>query len=215
MAIILKPTITISNKGIYTFIAIAVLLGISGIVYAYTNGIGGNPAVMGHSIDEIQTCGNNQVLKTNSSGNWQCVNISSLSERCISVGVNNNYKEVTLIKEGKNICDVPYGCTILLYKTKLTLSGLLTGDFTDIYDLDGSTGWLYIQDAEGDYREGISGESSGTNGDATEKMIRDWGSCDIYDDKSSAGITVSKDNLVIRDNVDDAYACAISICSRN
>ena len=57
MAIILKPTITISNKAIYTFIAIAVLLTISGIVYAYTIDSSGNPEVMGHSADEVERVG--------------------------------------------------------------------------------------------------------------------------------------------------------------
>jgi len=54
MTIILKPTITISNKAIYTFIAVVVLLGISGVVYAYSLDSSGTPSIMGHSTDEIE-----------------------------------------------------------------------------------------------------------------------------------------------------------------
>lgn len=57
MAITLKPTIIISNKAIYTFITIVVLLITSGIVVAYNADWAtspGNPAVHGHSPDEVE-----------------------------------------------------------------------------------------------------------------------------------------------------------------
>jgi hypothetical protein len=48
-----KVNINISNKTTYTLIAIFSLLFISGLVYAY-NSIPANPAVMGHSADEVK-----------------------------------------------------------------------------------------------------------------------------------------------------------------
>ncbi len=53
MVIVINPKITISNKVLYTFIAVSILLTISGIVYAFTYDGSGDPAVMGHSADEV------------------------------------------------------------------------------------------------------------------------------------------------------------------
>ena len=46
--------INISNRAVYTLIALALLLVIGGVVYAYTTDGSGSPSVMGHSADEIE-----------------------------------------------------------------------------------------------------------------------------------------------------------------
>ena len=46
-------TIKISNRAIYTLIAILLVLGMGAGVYAY-NSAYGDPSVMGHSSDEIE-----------------------------------------------------------------------------------------------------------------------------------------------------------------
>jgi len=68
--------INFQKKDLFLLSAIIVFLVGVGFVVAY----GGNqPTVMGHSYNEIQTCGAvNQTLVTNLSGSWQCVNISKL-----------------------------------------------------------------------------------------------------------------------------------------
>jgi hypothetical protein len=68
------------NKGslILASVAFVFLLGI-GFTVAYNSGnAGGNPAIMGHSFDEIQLlgCVNGQILKM-VSGSWACAEDSS------------------------------------------------------------------------------------------------------------------------------------------
>jgi len=58
------------KKDLWLLSAIVVFLVGVGFVVAY----GGNdPAVMGHSYQELQKCGANLILKTNPSGQWECV----------------------------------------------------------------------------------------------------------------------------------------------
>lgn len=70
----MKIQINISNKTAYVLMGILGLMIISGFVYAYNpDGMGGNPAVMGHSLDElsIPNCVDGQILKK-VSGAWTC-----------------------------------------------------------------------------------------------------------------------------------------------
>jgi len=46
-------SLTLGNKTFYTLIGIVSLFLIAGVVYAYNLAGTGNPAVMGHTIDEI------------------------------------------------------------------------------------------------------------------------------------------------------------------
>lgn len=65
-------TFRLSNKMFYTLILIGILIVSSWIVFAYG---GNNPPVMGHSLGEIDPCGDGQILKT-SGGSWACVDES-------------------------------------------------------------------------------------------------------------------------------------------
>jgi hypothetical protein len=50
----IKIKLNVSNKLLYSILAIILVIGISAVVYAYNpSGTGGNPAIFGHSADEI------------------------------------------------------------------------------------------------------------------------------------------------------------------
>ena len=63
--------INLSNRWLYTFIAIGILMIIGVGVYAWSNPTTG----VGHSHDEIEPCPDGQILQT-SGGAWGCVNMS-------------------------------------------------------------------------------------------------------------------------------------------
>jgi len=126
----------------------------------------------------------------------------------ISDAGTQGYYEVDLIKDGKNICETPNGCDILLY----TMS-----DTDDIPTNMPSGGEIdpYLQDNLGNYREGVGGtDSSGINGDADEATIYNWGGqCEINDDYTAEGFTASKDTFILYDKT-NGDRCVISICGR-
>jgi len=65
----LKVNIHLTNRWLYTFIAIGILAAIGVGVYAATY----SPSGAGHPYTEISTCSANQILKMNSAGNaWEC-----------------------------------------------------------------------------------------------------------------------------------------------
>jgi len=130
----------------------------------------------------------------------------SLGEKCAYVesGVGEQgYYEINLIVNGRNICETPHGCEVILYQM---------WDSGGLSDIDGDAHKIYLQDQNGNYRELLSGESGGVNGDASETRLRDW-DCDIYDDRAGEGFTPSKDTLILRDN-DGNERCGASICAR-
>lgn len=68
----LEVHIHLTNRWLYTFIAIVILLAIGVGVYAVTYTASG----AGHSYNEISTCGANQILQMNSAGTaWTCTNL--------------------------------------------------------------------------------------------------------------------------------------------
>ena len=56
-----------SNRWLYTFIALGILLIIGVGVYADANGVG-------HDFSQLQTCSDSQILKMNGAGAWACAN---------------------------------------------------------------------------------------------------------------------------------------------
>jgi len=63
----MKVIINISNRWLYTIIAIGVLAIISVGVYAYVG-----PNEIGHDLEDIEPCSNGEILQT-SGGAWSCV----------------------------------------------------------------------------------------------------------------------------------------------
>ena len=61
--------IHLTNRWLYTLIAIGILAAIGIGVYAYGTA---NPAVFGHSYNELQPCSGTQILKMNGAGAWAC-----------------------------------------------------------------------------------------------------------------------------------------------
>ena len=62
--------INFKKKDLWLLSAIVVFLIGVGFVIAWDSN---NPAVMGHSYQELQKCLANQILKTNPNGQWECV----------------------------------------------------------------------------------------------------------------------------------------------
>jgi hypothetical protein len=68
--------INIQKKDLFLISALVVFLIGTGIIIAYNPGGTTNPAIVGHSLNELQKCPAGQILKSNSStGEWNCENI--------------------------------------------------------------------------------------------------------------------------------------------
>ena len=59
--------VSFSDRWLYTFIALGIIILLGVVVYGWSNSAG-----VGHGLDEIQPCGDGEILKT-SSGSWSCV----------------------------------------------------------------------------------------------------------------------------------------------
>lgn len=64
--------IHLSNRWLYTLIAIGIISILGVVVYAYGTS---NPFVFGHSLNELERCAEGQTLRV-SSGSWVCVDTS-------------------------------------------------------------------------------------------------------------------------------------------
>ena len=100
-------TINISNRGVYTLIAILILITVGGIVFAYTTDGSGIPNIMGHSADEIQG-GTGEIEQTvielNPASNEAIV---SCEEGWIRTGCSSGRPDISnadAIPEGENSC---------------------------------------------------------------------------------------------------------------
>lgn len=70
--------IKIEKKELWLIAAIIVFLVGVGYVIAYDPSGSGNPAIMGHSLNELEKCPANKVLKMDATGtNWQCLDDDS------------------------------------------------------------------------------------------------------------------------------------------
>ena len=63
--------IKINNKIYYLLVLVLVVIIINGIVIAFTTDGSGDPTKMGHSIDELATCAEGEIIKI-VSGSWVC-----------------------------------------------------------------------------------------------------------------------------------------------
>ena len=86
--------IKFQKKDLWLLSAIVVFLIGVGFVVAFG---GNNPAVMGHSLNEIEKCSANQTLKADANGDWACANAVSgglpqqiICERCADGETNGN-----------------------------------------------------------------------------------------------------------------------------
>jgi hypothetical protein len=74
----------------YAFIIISLLVVIAGVVIGYAyNSSPANPAVMGHSINEVDgiTCVSGQAVTRNSSG-WGCVALNTFNVDALKIACN-------------------------------------------------------------------------------------------------------------------------------
>jgi len=62
-------TINIRNRDFLLFFLVVVFFVTIGYVIDYNSE---DPAIMGHSLGEIQRCSAGQILKSNTEGNWVC-----------------------------------------------------------------------------------------------------------------------------------------------
>jgi len=95
----LTINIHLTNRWLYTFIAIGILAAIGVGVYAATY----SPSGAGHPYTEISTCGANQILKMNSAGNaWICASddVGSISTNPLYVEGAITSPEGTLRDDG-------------------------------------------------------------------------------------------------------------------
>lgn len=109
--------INLSNRWLYTLIAIGIVLVVCVGVYAV--GIIPNP---GHQINQLQTCDNNQILET-VNGVWTCVALPSAPSGTIS-----GLEMVTKICPSSSSCNVPCSSG----KKILSGSGYCTGAIVGI-----------------------------------------------------------------------------------
>jgi len=75
--------IKIENRSFILIMILLVVIIFGGFVIAYNPSGTANPAVMGHSYNEIQTCAEGQVLKV-VNGNWACSSASGGSLECVT-----------------------------------------------------------------------------------------------------------------------------------
>ena len=73
--------IDLSSRKFYLFFLLIVVLALAGVSYAYNSNwktVPGNPAVVGHSPDELAAdCEEGQVLKV-SGGKWVCADVANV-----------------------------------------------------------------------------------------------------------------------------------------
>ena len=164
---------------------------------------GGNPAVFGHSLDELEgfpDCGDDEVLKHNASI-WECVLINVEDDPCVNfVAQANGFHDISLLVDDNNICENVNGCSIVFFLEDG--AGIRTKHYNQYPS-------LYTQDSAGRF---VYWTNKGAiNGDSSEKHLINWGNCDLFDDYPDE-LTPSKESLVLRDSHENN--CGISICAR-
>ena len=113
-------SLTFQKTDLFLISAVFIFLVAVGFVIATNSG---NPAVMGHSYNEIQTCSNGQILET-IGGNWVCTD-ALVKKRIFvtSTTYTGNMKD-----SGGSIPDAPDGLTGADWKCmQRALAGGLTG----------------------------------------------------------------------------------------
>ena len=109
--------IHLSNRWLYTLIAIGIISILGVVVYAYGTS---NPSAFGHSINELERCSSGQMLRT-SGGSWVCTNSNVIiyrMNRACETGVFRGLTEPLVLRP---TCFVEtwaspqssYGCTDL------------------------------------------------------------------------------------------------------
>ena len=82
----IKIKLNVSNKLLYSVLAIILVIGISAIVYAYNpSGTGGIPSVFGHSADEIEGLGSNNIdMYVDTTTKKLCYQNGTITSGCIT-----------------------------------------------------------------------------------------------------------------------------------
>jgi hypothetical protein len=134
-----KVTIKINftNRWLYTFILIGILVIISAGVYAWANSAG-----VGHEYTEIKPCANGQILKTNLAGTaWECAGDTDTDTRCDTTNCGQlRTSSSTLVTnlnadmvDGKSISTAIYQCPSVPagdYRCTSTCGGQITTSST-------------------------------------------------------------------------------------
>ena len=143
-----------------------IVLSVAGFGYAYGSG---DPLVNGHDSEELDL---SDICMSDGTGCYEkmCLRYT------IDMTEKNKFYNVSLLRNGENICETPFGCRMYGY-VEVKATGLL--------DIDGAMmdKGYYIQKSDGVYRENMGGEAGKTNGDATDTVLSTWkGKIKLYDD---------------------------------
>ena len=138
-----------------------------------------------------------------------------LGRPCVTLLTPNKTDEqkyvLSLLVDGKNICDGPHGCDILaygIYDSDHANSGKPSHMRPSGHYVEGSANnWVYDDDEEA--------ETRGKNGDATSVKIAGVTSdtdCRLLDDYS--GVSTKSYEFVVQDS-DANERCRVSVCARD
>ncbi|MEK6850563.1 MAG: hypothetical protein AABX85_03235 [Nanoarchaeota archaeon] len=195
----------------YFFVIIGAILLLGGIIVVYAGS--GNIPNPGHPLSTIEgyfvgdSNLNQSFAKLCLADGTNCM-AQAEKQYCNSVNTGPNvaltgYYEISMLKDGRNICEDNNGCTYRIWRYR--------DDYPAGFDFYTSYPVMFRQTSAGNWLDS-AGNQVGINGDKVQKsLFSDWGNSALYDDQDGWLLPKTKDGLTFRD-YSAGTAFLITIC---
>lgn len=205
----MKLEVNVTKTKLFIILGTIFLMGGLVIVFA-GSGVIPNP---GHSLSTIEGYFvgdinlNQSFAKLCQTDGTNCM-AQAEKQYCNSVDTGPNvamtgYYEISMLKDGRNICEDNNGCTYRIWRYDSTRPAGI--DFYTSYPV------MFRQTSAGNWHD-AAGNQYGINGDKVSKtLFSDFGNSALYDDLDDLPLPKTKDSLTFRDyNSNQAFL--VTIC---